>query len=268
MVDFTKKYQVMGILNVTPDSFSDGGEHFDTHEALLHAQQLIADGAAILDIGGQSTRPGYVEVSPAEEIARIVPVIRELKKTTSVPLSVDTYFPEVAEAAIAAGCDIINDIRGLDTPGMLAVLAKAPHIGIIIMHSRPRRKELTVAQDIQSFYLEKYEACLASGIDPQRLCFDPGVGFGKTPAENVTIIREPEKFRFRDFPVLYGVSRKRTIEHLTDEPDLRKRDYGTIAASLFACDRDNVEILRVHNVKGMVDGLKVWSRLKNDDAHV
>lgn len=266
MYDFKKKYQVMGILNVTPDSFSDGGEHFSPEQALAHARQLIAEGADILDIGGQSTRPGYVEVSPEEEIARVVPVIRELKRITPLPLSVDTYFPEVAAAAISAGCDIINDIRGLDTPGMLAVLAQAPHVGIIIMHSRPRRKELTVAADIQSFYQEKYDACLAVGIDPTRLCFDPGVGFAKSPAENITIIREPGKFRFRDFPVLYGVSRKRTIEHLTDEPNPKERDYGTIAASLFACDRDDVEILRVHNVKGMADALKVWSRLKEGTA--
>ena len=260
MIDFRKNNQVMGILNVTPDSFSDGGEHFSVDNALAHAFLLIEQGVDIIDIGGQSTRPGYKEVSPEVEAARILPVIQELKKRTTIPLSIDTYFPEVARVAIEAGADIINDIKGLDTPGMLDVLAEAPEAGIIIMHSRPRRKELSVAADIQEFYKEQYERCLAYNIAPERLCFDPGIGFGKTPTENIAILKNSEAFRFQDFPLLYGVSRKRTIQHIIGDSSPQERDYASIVASLFAL-QSGVEIVRVHEVKGMVDGLKVWNTL-------
>lgn len=262
MIDFRKKDQVMGILNVTPDSFSDGGQHYTLDDALSHAELLIKEGAAILDIGGQSTRPGYQEVTPEIEAQRILPVIRELVKRTDVPISVDTYFPEVAAAAIEAGAKIINDIKGLDSPGMLEVLAAAPQVGIVIMHSRPRRKELPVKEDIQAFYLEQFERCREHNIAPERLCFDPGIGFGKTPEENIQILQQPADFRFRDFPLLYGVSRKRTIQHLIGDSSPEERDYASVTASLFAAQA-GVEILRVHEVKGMVDALTVWHRLSH-----
>lgn len=264
MIDFRKKQQVMGILNVTPDSFSDGGEHFGVEKALEHALLLINQGADILDIGGQSTRPGYEEVSPKIEMMRILPVIQELKKRTTLPLSIDTYFPEVARAAIEAGADIINDIKGLDTPGMLAVLAEATDVGIVIMHSRLRRKELSVAADIQAFYQEQFERCLTYNIAPECLCFDPGIGFGKTPTENIAILQNPGAFRFQDFPLLYGVSRKRTLQHIIGDSLPQERDYASVTASLFAAQAD-VEIVRVHEVKGMVDALKVWSVLRTEN---
>ncbi|WP_302373519.1 dihydropteroate synthase [Enterococcus asini] len=263
MIDFRKKNQVMGILNVTPDSFSDGGEHFTVEKALEHALLLVKQGADLIDIGGQSTRPGYAEVAPEIEAARILPVIRELKKHSNIPISVDTYFPEVARAAIEAGADIINDIKGLDTPGMLEVLATAANVGIIIMHSRPRRKELSVAEDIQAFYQEQFDRCLDYNIAPERLCFDPGIGFGKTVPENIAILQNPDAFRFRDFPLLYGVSRKRTIQHMIGDSLPQERDYASVTASLFAAQA-GVEIVRVHEVKGMVDALKVWDVLNTE----
>lgn len=264
MIDFRQKDQVMGILNVTPDSFSDGGQHFGLEVALAHAALLIDQGATILDIGGQSTRPGYQEVTPEIEAQRILPVIRELVKRTDIPLSVDTYFPEVAATAITAGATIINDIKGLDSPGMLEVLAAAPHVGIVIMHSRPRRQELSVAEDIQAFFQEQFDRCCAKQIAPERLCFDPGIGFGKTPDENVQILQHPSDFRFKDFPLLYGVSRKRTIQHLIGDSSPQERDYASVTASLFAAQA-GVEILRVHEVKGMVDALTVWRKLSAAD---
>lgn len=262
MIDFRKKDQVMGILNVTPDSFSDGGQHFGLEAALTHAERLIAQGATILDIGGQSTRPGYQEVPAEIEAQRILPVIRELAKRRAIPISVDTYFPEVAAAAIEAGAGIINDIKGLDSPGMLEVLAAAPHVGIVIMHSRPRRKELSVKEDIHAFFQEQFERCREKQIAPERLCFDPGIGFGKTPEENIAILQRPADFRFQDYPLLYGVSRKRTIQYLIGASLPQERDYASISASLFAAQA-GVEILRVHEVKGMVDALNVWRKLAN-----
>jgi dihydropteroate synthase len=263
--NFFKKEQtqIMGILNVTPDSFSDGGHYQQLDAALYQCDDMLKNGVDIIDIGGQSTRPGYQEVTPAEEKARILPVIQAIKKRTTIPLSVDTYFPEVAQAALDLGVEIINDIKGLDTEGMLKVALQYPASGLIIMHSRPRRKAVTVEEDIQQFYQEKISVCEQVGIARERLCFDPGIGFGKTLAENIEILKTPEHFRYQDIPLLYGVSRKRTIGSLTDEADPLARDFGSVTASLYAADR-GVEIVRVHNVKGMKDALKVWQALKDN----
>jgi dihydropteroate synthase len=253
--------QIMGILNVTPDSFSDGGHYQQLDAALSKCEDMLKNGVDIIDIGGQSTRPGYQEVTSVEEKARILPVIKALKKRTSIPLSVDTYFPDVAQAALDLGVEIINDIKGLDTEGMLEIAREYPASGLIIMHSRPRRQNVTVAEDIQQFYREKITLCEQAGITRERLCFDPGIGFGKTLAENIEILKKPERFRYLDIPLLYGVSRKRTIGSLTNEADPLARDFGSVTASLYAADR-GVEIVRVHNVKGMKDALKVWQALK------
>lgn len=252
--------KVMGIVNVTPDSFSDGGKFFESDQAIQHAFQLIEEGADILDIGGQSTRPGYIEISPEEEIRRIGPVIKAIREKSDIPISVDTYFPEVADYALNNGATILNDVRGLDLEGMMAVAKKYPEADLVIMHSRERRTELTVEEDIQQFYTEKYEACLKEGIDPTRIFFDPGIGFGKTLEENIDILKYPEKYRFKDFPLLYGVSRKRTIAHLVDEDRPLERDYASVTATLYSAVK-GVEVIRVHQVKGMKDALKVWQQL-------
>lgn len=260
---FTKKEpQIMGILNVTPDSFSDGGQFNELAKAMAHCEEMLAANVDIIDIGGQSTRPNYQEISAKEEKERILPIIRAVRKKTDKPISIDTYFPEVAEAALAAGANIINDIKGLDTNGMIEIAQKYPDCGVIIMHSRPRRTELSVADDIQQFYQEKIELCQKAGIDSMRICFDPGIGFGKSQEENIEILKHPEAFRYQDYPLLYGVSRKRTIAALTNEADPTARDFGSIAASLFALNK-GIEIVRVHHVKGMRDTLNVWQTLSS-----
>ena len=258
-----KDVKIMGIVNITPDSFSDGGQFFDANTAIAHGLQLIKDGADILDIGGQSTRPGYTEVSFEEEIHRIDPVIRGLREHSDIPISIDTYFPEVADHALSIGATIINDVRGLDLPGMMDVALKYPKSDVMIMHSRPRRKEMTVEEDIQDFYEEKYQACKKAGIADERIIFDPGIGFGKAVEENVEILKHPQKFRYKDFPVLYGVSRKRTINHLIHEENPLERDFGSVAATLYPATQ-GVEFIRVHHVKGMKDALNVWTTLSSN----
>lgn len=255
-----EKTKIMGIVNVTPDSFSDGGNYFNSNDAINHAFELINEGVDILDIGGQSTRPGYNEVSAEEEIRRIDPVIRGIRAKYDIPISIDTYFPEVADHALSIGANIINDVRGLDLPGMMEVAINYSDSDLIIMHSRPRKTELTVEEDIQAFYEEKYQACQKAGIDSKRIYFDPGIGFGKTPEENIDILKFPAKYRYKDFPLLYGVSRKRTIAHLVDENKPLERDYASITATLFSAIQ-GVEIVRVHEVKGMKDALTVWQKL-------
>lgn len=251
-----ERKQIMGILNVTPDSFSDGGRYFDHGQAIEHARLLIEEEADILDIGGQSTRPGYVEVSEEEEIARVIPVIKEIRRFSTIPISIDTYFPKTAAEALEAGASMINDIRGLDIPGMKEIVGhyQPP---VILMHSRKRKKEWTAAQDIQRFYEEKLEECAGLGLSQEKICFDPGVGFGKTTEENIEMIRNPEAFMVPGIACLYGVSRKRVIGHMTGETEPADRDYGTIAASLCVLEK-GADIVRVHNVKGMKDAWKVW----------
>ncbi|MGY3777066.1 dihydropteroate synthase [Isobaculum melis] len=252
--------QIMGIVNVTPDSFSDGGLFYDTQHAIEHAKQLIKEGVDILDIGGQSTRPGYQEVSEEEELARVAPVIKAIRQLTDLPISIDTYFPSVAKAALALGATILNDVRGLDHPEMLAVAKAFPKAGLIIMHSRPRISTLTIQEDLQAFYQEKIKQCQQANIALERICFDPGIGFGKSLAENIQILQNPDAFRYQDYPLLYGVSRKRTIEHLTGETNPMERDIASITASLYAANQ-GVEILRIHHVKGMKEALTVWQTL-------
>lgn len=260
MIDFSRPFQIMGILNATPDSFSDGGLYNKKETALEHAQEMIANGVDIIDIGGQSTRPNYQEVPSEIELERVVPLIEAIRKKTDLPISIDTYFPEVAAAAVTAGATIINDVRGLDTPGMIETAASFSDIGLIIMHSRPRRP-VSLQEDIQDFYKEKFILCQTHGITENRLCFDPGLGFDKTPEENQLILQAPDAFRFRNFPLLYGISRKRTIGALTGEKNPADRDFGSVAASLFAADQ-GVEIVRVHNVRGMKQTFDVWKALR------
>lgn len=253
----------MGIVNVTPDSFSDGGKFYQPEKAVQHALKLIQEGADILDIGGQSTRPGYQEVSPEEEIQRIAPVIKAIRQKSDIPLSIDTYFPKVADYALANGATILNDVRGFDMTGMLEVAQKYSQADVILMHSRPRKSGWSLAEELQNFYEEKYQACMAAGIKKERICFDPGIGFGKSLEENIDILKNPTKYRYKEFPLLYGVSRKRTIAHLVDENQPLERDYASVTASLYAAVQ-GVDIIRIHQVKGMKDALRVWQKLSNE----
>ncbi|RSU01026.1 dihydropteroate synthase [Vagococcus penaei] len=252
----------MGIVNVTPDSFSDGGDFSQTDRAVNHALTLIEEGADIIDLGGQSTRPGYTEISAEEELSRVLPVVKALRKVSQIPISVDTYFPSVAEAVIQAGASIINDIKGFDTPGMGEVIAHY-QTPIILMHSRQRRSDVDVITDLQEFYQEKVQLCQSLGVPSELICFDPGIGFHKTLEENQVILANPKLCRFEEYPLLYGVSRKRTIAHIIDESRPKERDYGSVTASLYAMSQ-GVDIVRVHQVKGMRDALTTWSRLTQE----
>lgn len=252
--------KIMGIVNTTPDSFSDGGDYVEADQAVAHGKQLIEDGASILDVGGQSTRPGYQEVDAAVELQRVLPVIESIRQSSDIPISIDTYFPEVAEAAIQAGASIVNDVKGLDTEGMAEVVARY-QVPIVLMHSRTLNRSYSLVENIQRFYEEKVTQCLHHGIGQELICFDPGIGFGKTLEENIQLLKKPKQFRYKQLPLLYGVSRKRTIAGLIGEDDPKKRDFGTIAASLYALEQ-GVEVVRVHQVKGMQDALKVWQALK------
>ncbi|MBL8515684.1 MAG: dihydropteroate synthase [Betaproteobacteria bacterium] len=252
---------VMGIVNVTPDSFSDGGKHLDRRAAIMGARQMLEDGADILDIGGESTRPGAKPASLSEELDRVLPVIEALSGE-GVPLSVDTRKPEVMRAAIAAGAAIINDVNALQAPGALAAVA-ASQAGVCLMHMQgapdtmqgdPRYDDVLV--EVRDFLVERSDACDAAGIARARIVIDPGFGFGKTLAHNLTLLRDLDRFLETGYPVLAGLSRKSMLGALTGR-DARERLAASIAAALLAVEK-GAKVLRVHDVKETVDALKVW----------
>ena len=248
---------VMGILNVTPDSFSDGGNYF-TGGAVEHALDMIDAGADIIDIGGESTRPGSDPVPSEEEIRRIVPVIKELSSVTDIPISVDTMKAEVARAALDAGADIINDVNGLRSEGMMG-LASDHSVPVIIMHMNGIPKTMQVhpmegrvTDAIIGFLRERYEAASDCGI--RDIIMDPGVGFGKTAEQNMEIIENASRFSF-GCPVLIGASRKRFLSEMFPGMD---RDEATVRISLKAIER-GADIVRVHNVRMVAEALSEHS---------
>jgi len=252
---------VMGIVNVTPDSFSDGGKFHDTERAVQHALKLIEDGADILDIGGESTRPGATPVSLEEELARVIPVIEALSKISSVPLSIDTYKPEVMRAAIAAGADIVNDVCALQGEGALEIVANS-NAGVCLMHMQgmPQTMQLDphytdVVEEVSSFLLLRLEAALAQGISKQRILLDPGFGFGKTTAHNITLIQNLDRLAALGQPLLVGLSRKAVLGKLVGG-DEQQRLHAGLAASVISVIK-GAKIVRVHDVKATVDALKV-----------
>lgn len=255
---------IMGVLNVTPDSFSDGGQFNSLRAAFKQAQQMVKDGADILDIGGQSTRPNAEEVTLEEELARVVPVIEALRKEASlaqVPISVDTTRSQVAKAAIAVGADFVNDISGATfDPDMLAVVG-ALGVPISLMHMRGTPKtmqQMTDYQDligeIRTFLQDRMAAATACGIT--QIMIDPGIGFAKTYDQNLTILRELSQFRTLNAPILVGASRKSFIGHILNQPDPRKRVWGTAAACVSAI-ATGADIVRVHDVAEMRDACRV-----------
>ncbi|NDP42344.1 MAG: dihydropteroate synthase [Aromatoleum sp.] len=258
---------VMGVVNVTPDSFSDGGSHFDAARAIAHARQCVADGAAIVDIGGESTRPGAAEVPDADELARILPVVESLT-AAGIPVSVDTRKPAVMRAAIAAGAAMINDVAALTAPGAIEVCASAG-VGICLMHMRgePRTMQQTpvyddVVGEVRAFLVDRARACEAAGIERNRLAIDPGFGFGKTPAHNLSLLRKLETLVATGYPVLVGLSRKSTLGLITGRP-VGERLAASVAAALVAV-AGGAAIVRVHDVRETVDALKVWQAVKGD----
>ena len=256
--------RVMGIVNVTPDSFSDGGAHFDADSAIAHGLQLAEEGAAILDIGGESTRPGAQEIPIEEELRRTIPVIEALAKRTSLPISIDTSKPEVMRAAIEAGAGMINDVYGLRREGALDAAA-ALKVPVVLMHmlGEPRTMQANpeyddVVGEVHRFLAERIFAAEMAGIAKKHIVVDPGFGFGKTTQHNLQLLAQLRRFTELGVPVLAGLSRKKTIGELTGREDPRERIFGSLAAHLVAA-QNGAMLLRVHDVAATVDALKVWN---------
>jgi dihydropteroate synthase len=250
----------MGVLNVTPDSFSDGGNFFDTESAVAHARQMAEDGADCIDVGGESTRPGSDPVSEEEELRRVIPVIEGLKGDITIPISIDTYKPRVAREALQAGASIINDVTGLTNPEMLAVAADA-HVPVVVMHMQGQPKTMQenpvygdVVADIMSFFRERIAHAKDAGVGD--LILDPGIGFGKTLEHNLTILKRLGEFSTLGFPILVGASRKSFIGTLTGNLPASERLEGTLAASVIAVAY-GASWVRVHDVKAHARALAV-----------
>ena len=272
-LDLSHRAQVMGILNVTPDSFSDGGEHFGEETALIHARQMIAEGATLIDIGGESTRPGAAVVAVDEEIARTAPVIAKLREEWDGLISIDTSKAAVAEAALAAGADIVNDISGLLTdPAMTSICARSS-CGVVVMHMQgspqtmqksPSYKD--VVTEVKSFFKERFATLTTAGIDPLALCFDPGIGFGKSLDHNLSLLRALAEISVAGRPLLLGVSRKSFIGKILASDDLAVREWPTVALTSNAREK-GVMLHRVHEVRPNLEALRMTEAILGIPAH-
>jgi dihydropteroate synthase len=254
--------QVMGIVNVTPDSFSDGGLHADTARALAHCERLVAEGADILDIGGESTRPGAEPVPLEEELARVLPVLAGALKL-GVPVSIDTVKPEVMKRALEHGADIVNDINALRLPGAVEAVAAHPACGVCLMHMRgdPATMQQRPAYDdvvaeVSAFLHERLQALEGQGVAAGRIVLDPGIGFGKSVEHNLELMRRQRELLALGRPLLLGWSRKSTLGALTGRP-VEERLAASVAAAL-ASVQLGARIVRVHDVAATADALKVW----------
>jgi len=252
---------VMGIVNVTPDSFSDGGQFSTTSLAIEHAMKLVEDGADILDIGGESTRPNAEPVSLEEELRRVIPVIEGIARRCDTPISIDTYKPPVMRAAVAAGASLVNDVRGLQEPGAIEVVAQC-NAGVCLMHmpgtpqtmqNDPRYDD--VVAEVRDFLLARAAACETAGISRERIMLDPGFGFGKRSVHNIALLRELEPLCRLGYPVLVGLSRKSVLGQITGN-DVADRLPASLAAAVVAAMK-GAAVVRVHDVKATRDALAV-----------
>ena len=255
--------RVMGIVNVTPDSFSDGGQHADTRTALMHCERLLEEGADILDIGGESSRPGALQLSVEEEWGRIEPVLQNALKL-GVPLSVDSFKPEIMRRALDLGVDIINDIQAFRFPGAMQVLAAHENAGLCAMHMRgdsATMQSLTtyedVAREVKDFLAQSLMDLMAAGIRRERIVLDPGYGFAKTTAQNFELLCRQAELLDLGRPLLVGWSRKRSLGDVTGRP-VQERMVSSVVAAVLALER-GASILRVHDVAATVDALKVFT---------
>jgi dihydropteroate synthase len=254
--------KVMGIVNVTPDSFSDGGRHDDSHAAIAHCERLVAEGADILDIGGESTRPGAPKVDSDTEWARIADVLAAAV-TLGVPVSVDTYKPEVMRRALAAGADLINDVQALQLPGALAAVA-GTGAGVCLMHMRGEPASMMaladygdVVAEVGAFLMRRAQAAREAGIPAACIALDPGYGFAKTAEHNLRLLAGQQRLTDLGYPLLVGWSRKRTLGDITGKP-VEQRLPASLAAALRAVSA-GARVIRVHDVAATVDALKVWA---------
>lgn len=261
-LDLSRRGAIMGVLNVTPDSFSDGGRFVDPERACDHALAMIAEGADIIDVGGESTRPGAKPVAEEEEIARVVPVIERLRAASEALISIDTSKAAVAAAALAAGADIINDVTALADPAMPA-LARDSGAGVVLMHMRgtPATMQRTpayadVVAEVAQFLRQRLDAAVACGIDPHRMALDPGIGFGKTPAHNLSLLRRCDAFALDGRPVLIGVSRKSFLGRIAGSDDPADRFWPGVALTSLARER-GARIFRVHEPRPHREALRM-----------
>jgi dihydropteroate synthase len=263
---------LIGVVNVTPDSFSDGGLHLDAEAAVAHGLELVEEGADLLDVGGESTRPGAEPVPAADEIARVVPVIEGLAaKLPDTPLSIDTRKPEVARAALDAGASIVNDITAAADPEMFG-LVRETGAGLVLMHMQGEPKTMQehpsyvdVVTEVRDFLASRIGSAVAAGVPRDRLCADPGIGFGKTLDHNLALLHDIETFRDLRVPVLVGASRKRFIGQLTGVDDPAERVEGTAGAVAW-CAAHGVDIVRVHDVRQIARVVAVVDAIARDGA--
>ena len=263
--------RVMGIVNVTPDSFSDGGAHDSTAAALRHCERLLEEGADILDIGGESTRPGSPAVPLEIELARVLPVVREAVGL-GLPVSVDTYKPEVMRAVLELGADIVNDVWALRQPGAREAVAAHPACGVCLMHMHrdPQTMQLApmagdVVLQVQSFLAESAQALQALGVAPDRIVLDPGIGFGKTAAQNFALLARQADLLAPGYPLLAGWSRKSSLGAVSSIEAASQRVLPSVAAALLAVER-GARIVRVHDVAQTVSVLQVWQAMHAEEA--
>ena len=258
--------RVMGIVNVTPDSFSDGGRYVSTQKAVSHALQLVEEGADILDIGGESTRPGAAPVPLQEELDSVMPVLESLVKQVNIPISIDTYKPQVMRAAIAAGASMVNDVRALQEEGALAAVANSD-VAVCLMHMQGTPQTMQehphyddVVHEVTSFLTARLQACLDAGIRVSRIVLDPGFGFGKTREHNILLARELGVFCALGQPVLVGLSRKSVLGQVTGN-DVDARLHASVAAAVISAMK-GAKILRVHDVAATKEALKIVSAIE------
>ncbi len=262
--------RVMGVLNVTPDSFSDGGHFLHIDDALRQAEEMVAEGAAIIDIGGESTRPGAAAVPLEQELARVLPVIEGLAAAFDVPISIDTSKPEVMRAAVKAGARMINDVTALSAPGAIAAAVESA-VPVCLMHmqGKPRTMQRApqyddVVADIMRYLSERVAACEAGGIARNRLLVDPGFGFGKTKAHNLALLKGLATFQRLGLPLLVGLSRKSMLGAVTGRT-VEERLAASVAAALMAVER-GARIVRVHDVAATVDALALWQAVTDIES--
>lgn len=247
-VEYGKEPVIMGIINVTPDSFSDGGDFYDSQNAIDHALELVEQGADIIDFGAQSTRPGHIEISADEELERLEPVISTIRNKTNAIISVDTYFPSVAKRCIELGADIINDVSGVFNEEM-AELVKTTGCGWVIMHSSDGG-----VNEVKAFIDDMINKASIFGIDKNQLCFDMGIGFGKTRQQDLELLSNVDKYKAQGYPMLLGTSRKRVIGEFSQQKNPKSRIYGNIAADTVAI-MGGADIIRIHDVKNEKQGI-------------
>lgn len=278
--DLNRRGWIMGVLNVTPDSFSDGGRYFNHDAAVMHARSMLAQGADVIDVGGESTRPGSLPVTAAEEKSRVLPVISELARENGVLISIDTSKAEVARAALDAGARIVNDVSGGRADPAMWPLLRERQAGYIVMHMQgtPRTMQHApvyhdVVSEVADFFRQRYACALTCGIDPMRLAFDPGIGFGKTPAHNLALLRHLPELRMVDRPLVLGVSRKSFLTKIVENGSARSRTSDTRSgdeqttssgqhlaptiAFTSLLRASGADVLRVHDVKENLEALRV-----------